>query len=383
MTDLGESYGLDILKGILSYSGHDWMIHKMPPAFKQIYGFDAVLTWAIRWKADAIIGRFDKDDPVERFAQNHILAIAQDYKQRFDRIPNITGGYFEAGAMAADFFLGKGFRRFAFFGHRNVVWSEERCDGYFNKLRERGVPESMLHVYTDDRFSNDLLDFDSGYTSWIESLPRPIAVFCCDDTEAGRLIDVCNWKGIKVPEEIAVLGVDDNAFASMLCTPPLSSISLDVTEAARNAAAKIDRAVNGDHYWDNSNILVKPIEVVPRLSSDIFPTDDEVVVRALKYISQNYATRINVSDVVAQVPVSRRVLEVRFRAETGRSILQFINEVRMNQFAQLLVSSDESIVNLASVVGFEEPSNIARVFRRRFGKTPSQYRKEKNIQKGN
>lgn len=379
MTDLSESYGIDMLKGILSYAGHDWLIHKLPPAFKQIYGFDAVLKWAIRWKADAIIGRFDKDDPVEKFQKNGIYAIAQDYKQRFEQIPNLTGGYFEAGAMAADFFLNKGFKNFAFFGHNNVVWSEERCAGFRKYLSDHGVQPSAINVYTDDRFSNDLLDFDSGYTNWISSLPKPVAVFCCDDNEANRLIDICNWKGIKIPEEVAIIGVDDNELVSVLCTPPLSSISLDVLNAAKEAASKIDRAVNGDHYWDNEDILVKPIEVVARLSSDIFPTDDEVVVKALKYVSQSYSTHINVSDVVAQVPVSRRVLEVRFRSETGRSILQYINEVRMDHFAQLLVSSEDSVENLASLVGFDDPSNIARVFRRRYGKTPSQYRKEKQV----
>lgn len=375
MTDFTESYGYQVLKGILDYAGRNWLIHRMPPAFKQRYGFDAVLKWALDWKADAIIGRFDADDPVEEFEKNGIVAIAQDYKQRFTQIPNITGGYFETGEMAAEFFLSKGFRDFAFFGLNGIVWSEERCEGYIKRLKKKGVKEDRIFVYTDDRFGNELLDSASLFSEWLDSLPRPVAVFCCDDNEASNLVDVCNWKGLRIPEEIAILGVDNSDFASDISNPPLSSISLDVTTAAFTAARMIDRAINGDHVWEKSNVLVRPISVVSRLSSDNFPTDDELIVKALKYISQNYQYRINVSDVVEHVPVSRRVLEVRFKQVTGRSILQYINEVRMGQFAQLLLNNDEPVTNLASMVGFEDPSNIARVFRRTFGMTPSEYRK--------
>lgn len=383
MTDFTESYGYNILSGILRYSGRNWMIHKMPPAFKQRYGFDAVLKWAIDWKADAIIGRFDQNDPVEKFRENGILAMAQDYKQRFSQIPNLTGAYVETGEMAADFFLSKGFRNFAFFGYRSVVWSDERCQGYVERLKKKGVREDRIFVYQDDRFNDDLFTTADAIQDWLMSIPRPAAVFCCDDNEASNLIDMCNWKGIRVPEELAILGVDDSDIAANICNPPLSSISLDASNAAFQAAAKIDRAVNKGEEWDNTDILVKPVSVVGRLSSDNFPTNDEIVVRALKYISQNYQFPINVKDIVNQVPVSRRVLEVRFLKETGSSILQYINSMRMQMFAQMLLDSDDSVSNIASMVGFEDPSNVARVFKRTYGTTPSRYRKDKkkdNIQ---
>lgn len=378
MTDFTESYGFNILRGIIGYAGRNWFVHKMPPAFKQRYGFDAVLKWAKDWKADAIVGRFDIEDPVEKFRENGILAIAQDYKQRFTRIPNITGGYHETGAMAAEYFLAKGFKHFAFFGHQGVVWSEERFAGYKTRLIAKGVSPDNIFEYSDDRYANDLAVNDSDvFSNWLTSLPKPAAVFCCDDNEASNLIDICNWQGIKIPEEVAVLGVDNSDIAAEICNPALSSITLDTTKAAYEVAAKIDRAVNGDGYWNNENILVKPLNIASRLSTDSFSTDNEVIVKVLKYISQNYMYRISVSDLVELVPVSRRVLEMLFRQETGQSMLQYINKFRMSRFAHLLINSNEPINNLSSMVGFDDPSNIARVFRRTFGLTPREYRKQK------
>ena len=101
-------------------------------------GIKGVLKWAKTWHADAIIGRFDNDDNVEIFRENGIIAIAQDYKARFSNIPNITVDYYKTGRMAAEFFLRKGYQNFAFYGYRDTVWSQERCEGFYKCIAEHG-----------------------------------------------------------------------------------------------------------------------------------------------------------------------------------------------------------------------------------------------------
>lgn len=133
LSDFTESFSYNLLKGVLMYanSHEPWVVCRMPLSYKQTYGIKGVLKWAKTWHADAIIGRFDNDDNVEIFRENGIIAIAQDYKARFSNIPNITGDYYKTGRMAAEFFLRKGYQNFAFYGYRDTVWSQERCEGFY------------------------------------------------------------------------------------------------------------------------------------------------------------------------------------------------------------------------------------------------------------
>lgn len=375
MTDFTESYGYNILKGMLSYPNVSWKVSKIPASFKLRYGFDAVLQRAVQWNADVIIGRFEKEDDLKKFEENGILAIAQDYRERLDSIPNITGGYLETGAMAADFFLEKRHHNFAFLGYKDVVWSEERMEGYLARLRKMDVREKNISVYLDTHFDDLMYDSTDEIARWITELPKPVAVFCCDDNMASDLIDICNWTGIHIPDEVAILGVDNSEVASKITDPPLSSISLDTANATYKAAAKIEAVLKGKGKWNNENFYVLPISVINRMSTDNFPVSDSNIVKALKFISQNLSNRIRVSDVVEQVPMSRRLLEIRFRQHTGKSILQYINESKLDAFAQLLINTDEPVVSLAASVGLEDTANISRLFKKVYGCSPSEYRK--------
>ena len=140
LSDFTESFSYNLLKGVLMYanSHEPWVVCRMPLSYKQTYGIKGVLKWAKTWHADAIIGRFDNDDNVEIFRENGIIAIAQDYKARFSNIPNITGDYYKTGRMAAEFFLRKGYQNFAFYGYRDTVWSQERCEGFYKCIAEHG-----------------------------------------------------------------------------------------------------------------------------------------------------------------------------------------------------------------------------------------------------
>lgn len=381
LTDFTETFSHNLLHGILQYSkGREpWVVCRMPLSFKQYYGLSGVLDWALKWQADAIIGQFESHDDVSIFKQHGIIAMAQDFKSRFLSIPNIVGMDKLIGQMAADFFLGKGFRHFAFIGYMDAVWSEERGMGFQERLLMRGVPKSHIHVYRKHS-----LDYCWHYdyeplARWINTLPRQLALLACDDTQANKILEVCRVLGILIPEEIAVLGVDNDDLLSQHADPPLSSVSVNIERGGYEAAQLIERSVRwGEEIQED--VVIRPIDIVNRLSTDIYATEDPAILTAIKYIHQHLADKLHVDEITRQVPLSRRLLEIKFKKVTGTSIYQYITDLRMNRFARLLLAGDEPIADLALQVGMPDAKNLSRWFKKRKGCTPQAYRMKNKLQ---
>lgn len=379
LTDFTEAFAHNLLRGILEYSkGRDpWVVCRMPPSYKQTYGIPGVLKWAKKWEADAIIAQFDDDDEVELFRQNGIVALAQDFKSRFSVIPNITSKYELTGQMAADFFLQKGFRNFAFYGYKDVVWSEERCMGFRDRVTEKGFGNSFFE-YQKQPLENLWYYESEPLVDWIKSLPHPVALMACDDTQGNRIMEVCRVLGIHIPEEISVLGVDNDEIICSLSEPPLSSVSLNIAKGGYEAARLIDKLMQ-DKESAYEDVIIQPVTIVNRLSTDIYATDNPAILAALRYIHQNLANKINVEDIVKQVPLSRRLLEVRFRQVTGQSIYQYVSDLRMERFSQLLLAGNEPIADLAMQVGLSDFKNLSRQFKSWKGCTPIEFRKRNRV----
>ncbi|WP_315085929.1 DNA-binding transcriptional regulator [Bacteroides heparinolyticus] len=379
LSDFTESFSYNLLKGVLAYSkSHEpWVVCRMPPSYKFTYGIEGVLKWAKTWQADAIIGRFDNEDNVELFRQHGIIAIAQDYKARFENIPNITGDYRKTGKMAAEFFLNKGFQHFAFYGYRDTVWSQERCEGFYECIAERGFGNNF-HAYQEQSL-DDLWFYEAPpLLSWLKSLPHPTALMACDDNQGNRITEICKVNNIKVPDKIAILGVDNDEIICNLSDPPLSSISHNIVRGGFEAAELIDRLLNDEenNRQDMQDVVIQPINIVNRLSTDFYSTTDMHIHTALKYIHQNIASDITVSDIVKQVPLSRRLLEIRFKQITQQSIHKYIFNLRMERFAQLLLASDAPIADVAEQVGINNLKNLSRQFKILKKVSPNEYRKE-------
>lgn len=375
LTDFTEAFAHNLLRGILNYSkDHEpWVVCRMPPSYKQIYGIPGVLQWAKKWNANAIIGQFNNEDDVNIFAKNGIVVLAQDFKSRFTTIPNITSCYIKTGEMVADFFLKKGFRNFAYFGYKDVVWSDERCVGFRNRIREKGH-NCRLFEYHKQSLDNLWYYESKPLAEWIRSLPRSTALMACDDTQGNKIIEICRVLEINIPEEIAVIGVDNDETICSLSYPPLSSVSLNIEKGGYEAAQLIEKLVmNKDAKY--KDVVIEPVAIINRLSSDIYSTDNPAILAAFKYIHKNIAHHIKVDDIVKETFLSRRLLEIRFRELTGQSIHQYISDLRTERFCQLLIDSKEPISDLAMQVGLPEPKNLARQFKILKGCTPSEYRK--------
>jgi LacI family transcriptional regulator len=374
LTDFSEDYANRLLKGIVRYSkGHgEWVLCKMPLSYRDVHKIEGVLDWALRWKADGIIAQFYNSDNVGLFRQHGIAAIAQDFRLRFTEIPNITGTHFAAGRMGADHFLGKGFRSFGFYGFKRIVWSEERCEGFRSEIEKHGYGDNFSEYRNIG--ADDLWYYESvSLREWLDALPKPCAIMACDDSRAYHIVEVCNLHGIRVPEEVAVLGVDNDEVVCTLSNPPLSSIEQDV-EAGGYAAAMLMERMIADPGGKFEDVVVSATRVVTRRSTDVYATGDNYISAALRYIHENAGGKLGVEDVIARVPLARRLLETRFRQATGTSVYSYILGTRIEKFAQRLLETDDPITDVAMEMGFPDYKNIARQFRSVKGCTPTEYR---------
>lgn len=377
ISDFTESFAYNLLNGIVNYTReHDqWEICRMPPGYMKKLGTQGLIDWAKNWEADAIIGQFDQNVDMEQFNRNGIVVVAQDYKKRFSTIPNITADYIGTGRMGAEHFLDKGFTNFGYFGLRDVCWSDERCYGFRKRIEEAGYG-SNFYTYNMQDIDNLWYYERTHLAKWLQDLPKPIAIMACDDNQGSNLIDACNSLSIKIPSEIAVLGVDNDEMVCKLNTPSLSSIRVNIEDGGYQTAALIERLVK---YPDSGreDVVLCPIKVVGRISTAAFATGDEEIQKAIKFIHQNLQRKISVEDVLKEVALSRRLLERRFKAVTGESVYQYVTKQKMDLFANMLLDTNDQVINIAISLGENDSKSIARRFKAIYGCAPNEWR-EKN-----
>ncbi len=384
MTDFSEAYARSLLLGIARYV-HDnseaWSICRLPTSLRDAYGIEYVVEYAKKIRADAIIGQFYETDDISLFKNNGIIAIAQDFKSKFTSIPNITGEYIHSGEMAATYFLEKGFKNFAFYGISEVIWSDERYEGFKNAVL-KSDPTNFLSDLRPPKTDLWKYDFEE-VTRWLHSLPKPVAIMACDDNQAYYITEACNLLKMKegeeifnIPEDIAVIGVDNDETICNLCSPTLSSISQNVEEGGYNVAKMIDRKIRVPNS-ENEDIIVRSTHIVTRRSSEVFVNEDSAVSKVLKLIHENISSNISVKDILAEIPMSRRLIETRFRKSMKTSLYDYIVRMRVSRMAQLL-SEGKTVSESSFELGQPDIKNMSRIFKRIKGVTPSEYRKSKN-----
>ena len=373
LTDFSSGYSRNLLKGIVRYSKEvgNWSFQRMPLYYRMLYGENGVVEWAKKWQADAIIAQLT-DVNIELLNDLNIPIIVQNYRDRNKAVSNLTGDYFNTGVMAAKFFLNRGYRNFAFYGFKGAIWSRERADGYSHEIEKQGYKLAILENDNKDReewsYNHTVLG------NWLQSLPKPVALFACDDHFALQISETCNVYNINVPDDIAILGVDNDDLLCNISDPPLSSIVLDVENGGYNAGKLLHQLITKE-ITEPFNIVVNPLIIERRKSTEKYAVSDKNIRTILNYIEKNYANHLSVEELVKQVPLSRRVLEKKFKEETGESLYQYIQNYRIDQFTRLLITTDYSLFEAALQSGFENYKNVSRIFRKYKALSPAEYRK--------
>lgn len=375
LTDFSSGYSRSLLENVVRYAREvgPWAFYRMPLYFRELYGDEGVVEWAKKWGADAIIAQFTDID-LSVLNQLNIPIIVQNYKERSSGISNLTGDYFGTGVMAANFFLHKGYKSFAYYGLTDTVWGRERGEGFKKAVSIRGY--DVYEFNNRKRIPSEKWSFDVELVSkWLKSLPKPIALFACDDYYALQITEVCKMYDIDIPEEIAVLGVDNDKLLCDISDPQLSSIELDIENGGYEAGKLLHQFIE-KKIVTPVDIIIKPIRIVPRASTERFAVSDKYIEHLLHYIDNNYRNPLSIDDLIRLVPFSRRILEKKFKKETDTSIYQYIQELRIEKFAELLVTTDLPLVEAAARTGFTDYKNISRIFVKAKKMTPLQYRKQ-------
>jgi LacI family transcriptional regulator len=281
------------------------------------------------------------------------------------------------GKMAASYFLERGFRNFAFFGPHGLRYAQMRAEGFAAALQAAGFTCAVAHRKTDDvgdYAAHPAAGSSSGLLEALSTLPRPLAVFCCNDSCAKETVRLATILGLQVPDQVAVLGVDNDEINCELSGVQLSSIRLNTEQIGYEAAALLANMIAGVAA-PAEPILVPPAEVITRRSSDVLALADAEVAAAVRFIRDRGGREINVEDLLSRTELSRRSLEMRFRKALGRSPYQEIRRVQLERAKLLLSRTDRPVREIADACGFKEARQLSMAFHDQLGLTPRQYRR--------
>ncbi len=343
--------------------------------------------WSFRWKptglegilpkleelhCDGIIMR-DSDQLEEILRLNIPTIVVRHHKEEQKARINIITDTKKITKLAVGHFLERGLKQFAFCGYDTMKWSRERCVQFQERIQESRYP---IEIYTQP-ILDEKLTWDQEYNhlkEWVNGLPKPVGIMACNDDRGHQLLEVCTDLFINIPEEVSILGVDNDELICELSNPPLTSIALNFELAGFEAASVLDRWMNGRGFTFR-NIIVPATHVIHRKSTEITALEDRYVSMALNYIRKNATHSFSVDDVVSIIPLSRRELERRFKKSLNRTIKEEIRRVKTNLIAQMLVETNYSILDIALSLGFTGVEHISRYFRPEKGMSLRQYRK--------
>lgn len=378
LTDFSSGYGRSLLEGVVRYAREagPWVFYRMPLYYRELHGDEGVVRWAEEWGADAIIAQLTDVD-LNVLNRLDIPIIVQNYKERCHGLSNLTGDYYGTGVMAAEFFIRKGYKAFAYYGFTDTVWMRERGEGFRAAVSGKGYP---VYTFDDGRqLSGGQWNFDAERVSrWLLDLPKPIALFACDDYYALQITEVCKMYNIDIPGDIAVLGVDNDNLLCNISDPALSSIELDVENGGYEVGKLLHQFIE-KKITAPADVIIKPVRIVSRGSTERFAVSDKYIGQVLAYIDENYCNPLSVDDLIRIIPYSRRVLEKKFKSETGMSVYQYIQQQRIEKFAALLITTDLPLTEAAAGAGFPDYKNVSRIFVKIKEMTPLQYRKRFTI----
>jgi LacI family transcriptional regulator len=294
-----------------------------------------------------------------------------------DDTPRVGTNDFLVGQLAATHLLDLGLKRFAFIGYEHNACSLRRESGFRWAIERAGYEVESYHEHGPWRFDTWVTRWALGrrFRNWVKSLPTPVGVAAYYDLWIFQLSEVCHDLGLRIPEDVAMIGAANDDMLCELARPSLSSVAIPSEQIGYEAAALLDRLMAGEPP-PHRPLLIPPLGVVARQSSDLLAIGDPEVAAAVRQIRQAGAALIQVDDVVREALVSRRTLELRFRQSLGRGIFEEIQRVRVNRAAGLLAGTDLPISVLAEQAGFSNLKHLELVFRREMGITPSSYRRQ-------
>jgi LacI family transcriptional regulator len=377
LIEKSRAFGRGLLHGIVQYSNlhGPWLFYMEPEIHKK--GRKHPYEWIKELQADGIIGYTWDTDLIQEIVNLGCPAVIRGLEEPTQNAYCIVTDQAAISRAAFEYFLELGFRRFAYCGYDDMIWSQQRGENFKRIVAESGF-NFKTYMYRQPK-TKRLCSPDKEQViiaKWLESLEKPIAVMASNDDRSQDVLAACKIAGINVPSEVAILGVDNDELICGLSYPQLSSIALSTQRAGYEAAQVLGKLMDGQKVAENEKeVLVSPLHVVTRQSTDIMAIEDKQVAKAVHFIRNHSNEVIQVGNVADAAGLSRRTLEQRFRKILGHSVLEEIKYARVNQMTKMLVETNLSISQIAWSLGLPYTNNISRYFKQQKGISPLEFRR--------
>ncbi len=367
LVESARAAGRALLCGIARYAQH----HGPWSFYWEAGGLERASGSLENLEADGVILR--DTDRLEEVLARGLPAVVVGHRHReIPGVANVVTSSQDIGRLGAQHLLSCGLRHFAFCGYQDCSWAELRH-------------EAFRHVVTLARF--DCTEFyvpaqatgvpwyehRQAMADWLRTLPRPLGLMACNDDLGHEVVAAAKLANLSVPDDVAIIGVDNDEVVCGLTDPPLSSVAVNFERAGYEAAHVLAGLMR--KAAAPSRIVVSPTHVVPRRSTSLLAVEDLNLAKALRFIRDRVQESPSVEAVAKAAGISRRALEKRFRDSLGRSVLDEIRRVRTDQIARLLVETELPVAQIAEQLGFADVQHIARYFRGAKAMSPLAYRK--------
>ncbi|MEQ9411707.1 MAG: DNA-binding transcriptional regulator [Fuerstiella sp.] len=375
LVETSRSYGRDLLRGVALFARTrvNWSL------LHQEMTIDATLPdWMTASGLSGVIGRVDSHT-IDSLRRLKVPIVDVRCRRSFAGIPQVETDDRAVAHLAFDHLWERGFRRFAFCGYQHAHYSEARLRFFRERVTEAGCSLSVYETPGERNKSLTSIEqsgvVDTEHLSaWLDTLLHPTGLFVCNDIRGQQVLNACRSIELSVPDDLAVIGVDNDDAICPLCDPPLSSIRPDAERVGYRAAEILHHMLHGQPP-PTSTEFIPPIEVVQRLSTQVSAVEDREIARVCRFIREHACEGIDVNHVAEFTTLSRRQLERRFRAELNRTLHEEITAVQLAKVKQLLRETTMTLEQITPLAGYSHKERLSNVFKRETGETPGEFRR--------
>ena len=369
LIETSNRYSRELVHGVRAFieqQPQGWAVHLT----EQGRG-DVLPPWLARWEGDGIIARIENRRIENAIRKKGVPVVSVSASGLAPDLPTVISDSAAVAKLAAAHLIDRGFRYFGYCGDARFAWSKNHGRHFAEALADHGFACS-----TFDTRRGDFADWKLArrkLAAWLKALPKPAGVMTCFDIRGQQLLDVCKQLDLEVPGQVGVVGQHNDTLLCELCDPPLSSVIPNPRRAGYRAAALLDQMIRGVEV-ERRVYPIAPTGVATRGSTDLVATDDPQLAAAVRYIRSEALNGIRVSDVLARVPMSRTLLERKFREQFGRSPYEAIQHLRQVHAESLLLNTDLSITQVAERSGYLTAEYFSASFKKKTGRSPRAFR---------
>ncbi len=381
LIESSRAYGRGLFFGIAKFvrEHREWSVQS-----EEWKWTDAFPVWLGHWDGDGIIGRIETPEMAAFVRQIGVPVVdVRGSVSGFD-LPLIDTDDRMVATLAAEHLMDRGFQHYAFCGFAGANYSDKRSRWFQERLALSGF--SCL-VYNPPKHSKEMqttgyerqgLLFQEDLGRWLVSLPKPTGIMACNDIRGHQVVNLCRRLNLLVPEEVAIIGVDNDEILCELSDPPLSSVVPDTLRIGYDAAVLLERMMAGGKPPARP-IFIPPRGIVTRRSTEVLALDDRQLAVGLRFIRDHAFDAININEVAKAAGVCRRVFERRFAARMGRSPKAEVVRLRLERVKQLLADTDWNLTQIAEKTGFNYGEYLHTVFTEKIGVTPGDFRRHAEL----